>query len=61
LPTEGVPIIRTEAPLESTDFHGVAQEIDPYLEANGKPYGLMVDAESFPGWKDFAGLIAHLI
>ncbi len=60
LRTEGILILTPEAPLESADFEGLAQEIDPYIEANGKLHGVMIDAESFPGWKDFAGLIAHL-
>lgn len=60
LQAEGVLIITPEAPLEATDFENLAQEIDPYIEANGKLHGVMIDAESFPGWKDFAGLIAHM-
>ena len=60
LRTEGILILTPEAPLESADFERLAQEIDPYIEANGKLHGVMIDAESFPGWKDFAGLIAHL-
>jgi hypothetical protein len=60
LQTEGILIIRPEGPLEATDFQKLAQEIDPYIEANGKLCGLMIDAASFPGWKDFAGLLAHL-
>jgi len=60
LETEGILILRPEAPLESADFQRVAQEIDPYIEANGKLHGVMIDAESFPGWKDFAAMVAHL-
>ena len=58
--TEGVLVLTPEAPLEATDFEQLAREIDPYIEANGKLHGLMIDADSFPGWKDFAGLVAHL-
>ena len=57
---EGVLVMKPEAPLEASDFEKLAQEIDPYIEANGKLHGLMLDAESFPGWKDFAGLVANL-
>ena len=57
---DGILILKPSAPLESTDFEKLAQEIDPYIEENGKLHGVMVDAESFPGWKDFAGLLAHL-
>jgi hypothetical protein len=60
LQMEGILIVRPEAPLEATDFQKLAQEIDPYIEANGKLCGLMIDAASFPGWKDFEGLFAHL-
>jgi len=60
LKAEGILIIRPKAPLEATDFQRLAQEIDPYIEANGKLHGVMIDAESFPGWKDFAALLAHL-
>ena len=60
LPSEGLLILTPEAPLESTDFERLAQEVDPYIEANGKLHGLMIDAKSFPGWKDFAAMIAHL-
>jgi hypothetical protein len=57
---EGILVLRPQGQLEAADFEKLAQEIDPYIEANGELNGLMVDAESFPGWKDFAALIAHL-
>ena len=57
---EGILIIRPEGSLAASDFQNIAQEIDPYIEANGKLRGLMIDAEAFPGWKDFAALLAHL-
>ncbi len=60
LRTEGILILTPGSPLESTDFETLAQEIDPYIEENGKLHGIMLDAESFPGWKDFASLVAHL-
>jgi hypothetical protein len=60
LRTEGILILRPQGRLEAADFEKLAQEIDPYIEASGKLHGLMIDAESFPGWKDFAALVAHL-
>lgn len=60
LPADGVLILTPAAPLESSDFERLAQEIDPYIEANGTLHGLMIDAEFFPGWKDFESLVAHL-
>ena len=60
LVADGILIIRPESSLEAADFQRIAKEIDPYIEANGKLHGLMIEAESFPGWKNFAALIAHL-
>ena len=60
LQPEGILILRPKAPLEAADFTKLGQEVDPYIETNGKLHGIMVDAESFPGWKDFAALLAHL-
>jgi hypothetical protein len=57
---EGILIIRPRGSLEVSDFQRIAAEIDPYIEANGKLHGVMIDAKSFPGWKDFAALVAHL-
>jgi hypothetical protein len=60
LRTEGLLILRPKDRLEAGDFKNLAKEIDPYIEANGSLHGLMIDAESFPGWKDFPALVAHL-
>jgi hypothetical protein len=57
---EGILVIRPQSALEAADFQRVAHDVDPYIEANGKMRGVMVEAKSFPGWKDFASLIAHL-
>ena len=60
LPAEGLLILRPKGRLEAADFQSVAGQIDPYIEANGKLNGILLDAEAFPGWKDFAALLAHL-
>jgi hypothetical protein len=60
LRTDGILVIRPEASLEAADFQRIAQEVDPYIEASGKLHGVMIDAKFFPGWKDFAALVAHL-
>ena len=57
---EGILVIHPESSLEAADFQRISQEVDPYIEANGKLHGVLIDAKSFPGWKDFAALIAHL-
>ena len=60
LQAEGILILTPDSALEAADFEKLAQEIDPYIEQHRKLEGVMVDTESFPGWKDFAGLCAHL-
>lgn len=57
---EGILILRPQDSLEASDFQNIAKEIDPYIEANGKLHGVMIDAESFPGWKDLDAMVAHL-
>jgi hypothetical protein len=56
---DGILILRPQGRLEAADFERVASEVDPYVEANGKLHGILLDAAAFPGWKDFAALIAH--
>ena len=56
---EGILIVRPKDRLEAADFEKLAWEIDPYIEANGKLNGIMIEAESFPGWTGFGALIAH--
>ncbi len=53
---DGVLLISPKAPLESNDFKELAAEVDPYIAEHGKLQGLMIVAERFPGWRNFAGL-----
>lgn len=57
---DGIPVLRPESSFEAADYQRIAEEVDPYIEANGKLHGLMIEAPSFPGWKNFAALIVHL-
>jgi hypothetical protein len=59
LKAHGILVLRPQGRLEAADFEQVARAVDPYIEANGKLHGLLLDAEAFPGWRDFAALIAH--
>jgi hypothetical protein len=34
--------------------------VDPYIEQHGKLKGLLIHANNFPGWSDFAALVSHL-
>jgi len=60
LKDKGVLIVSPVGPLAASDFEHLAQEIDPYIEQNGRLHGLMVHAEFFPGWADFAAFLSHL-
>jgi hypothetical protein len=57
---EGILVLKPDGPLEAADFETLAAHVDAYLEQNGTLHGVMVQAGTFPGWKDFAALIAHL-
>jgi len=56
----GVLIVEPREALTAEDFRSIAQTVDPYLTANGKLTGLLVDAPSFPGWENFGALVEHL-
>jgi len=59
LEDEGLLIVTPEGPLSSADFETVAGEVDPFILRKGKLAALVIEAPSFPGWKDFSGLISH--
>jgi hypothetical protein len=56
----GIATVVPSAPLNKEDFIHLANEVDPYIEKEGKLNGLIIQVKSFPGWEDFAGLISHL-
>ena len=56
----GVLILRPEGALRAEDFAALASVVDPYIEQHGALKGLMIEAPSFPGWENFAGLASHL-
>lgn len=57
---EGILVLHPEGPLEAADFTTLAHQVDTYLEGHGKLRGVLIHAKSFPGWKDFGALLAHL-
>jgi hypothetical protein len=59
LQQEGILIVVPEASLCEEDFRSIAARVDPYIEANGKLHGILIHAKHFPGWHDFASLVAH--
>ena len=57
---EKIIVVTTEGPLETTDFEALSTEVDPYIKAMGGLNGLMIYAESFAGWENFAALLSHM-
>ncbi len=57
---EGILVLHPEGPLEEADFLSIASQVDTYLAGHGKLRGVLIHAKSFPGWKDFAAMLAHL-
>lgn len=53
-------VLHPEGPLEAADFTTLASHVDAYLERHGTLRGVLIRAKSFPGWKDFGALLAHL-
>ena len=57
---EKVLVITPKGSLKTADFEKLAQEVDPYIEEEGKLNGLMIYVESFPGWDSFAAFLSHM-
>ncbi len=57
---DGILVLHPEGPLEAADFTALATDVDAYLERHGMLRGVLIRAKSFPGWKDFGALLAHL-
>lgn len=56
----GVLVVEPRDALTVEDFNAVSRTVDPFIRANGKLTGLLIDAPSFPGWESFAALVGHL-
>jgi len=52
--------LEPEEKLSQMDFETAAKIIDPFIKIHGKLLGVIIETESFPGWKDFAALLEHL-
>lgn len=57
---DAILVLHPEGALEAADFTTLASAVDAYLERHGALRGVLIRAESFPGWKDFGALLAHL-
>lgn len=57
---DGILVLNPEGPLEEGDFTALSSQVDTYLAQNVMLRGVLIRAKSFPGWKDFGALLAHL-
>ena len=57
---DGVLVVHPEEPLEVGDFTNLANRVDSYLAERRKLRGILITAKTFPGWKNFGALLAHL-
>lgn len=57
---DGILVLTPESPLEAADFNVLASQVDTYLETHAMLHGVLIRATSFPGWKDFSALLAHV-
>jgi len=57
---DGILVLNPEGPLEADDFTTLASQVDAYLEQHARLRGVLIRTKSFPGWKDFGAMLAHL-
>lgn len=57
--TDGILTLRPKDALAKEDFEQVAKTVEPFLSAQGKLAGLIIEAPKFPGWENFGALVAH--
>ena len=58
-PDDGILVVRPQSPLSQADFETLGRELDPWLVQHGPLDGLMIEADAFPGWDSFTGMITH--
>ena len=55
----GVLTVQPKGALTADDFEEITSAVDTYI-GNGRDLaGLVIYAESFPGWASFAGMLSH--
>jgi hypothetical protein len=57
---EGIVVMKPKASLSKEDFGGLAAAVDAYLSDHASIRGVLIHAEVFPGWENFAGFVAHM-
>ena len=56
----GIAVLQPENDLSKEDFLAVGQEIDPYIEKNGRLNGIIIHVKDFPSWDSFSSFLAHI-
>lgn len=57
---DGILSVKPSGRLAAEDFAALAPVVDAYLAQHEALAGLLIDAEAFPGWEDFAAMLSHL-
>ena len=52
--------IKPTSALTAEDFNAISTVMDPYIAQHGMLKGVLIDTQSFPGWKNIDGFIAHM-
>jgi stage II sporulation SpoAA-like protein len=60
LPRRKILVITPNGPLEQDDFGRLNRAVEPIIATDGKLGGILIHAESFPGWEDFPAFLSHL-
>jgi len=58
---EAIVTLEPEGALSKEDFNTAVKFIDPFIQDHKKLQGLIICAENFPGWEDFAAMVRHLV
>jgi len=58
--TNHIAILEPDGPLSESDFKAAATKVDALIAESGHLAGIVIHAQSFPGWDSIAGLVAHL-
>ena len=53
-------VVVPQGPLEKADLEQFARQMAPLIASAGKVGGVMIDAKSFPGWRNPGAFAAHL-
>jgi hypothetical protein len=57
---DGIATLTPHGKLAAADFSNLAAQLDPWIEAHGSLNGLLILAEGFPGWSEFAAFVSQV-